>query len=176
MNHEFELKIQAWLDGEMSDQEAARIADLVANDPKAGALALELGTIRTAMAGNELLAPLPETREFHWSKIARQIESETSVAPGREGVSWAARWRKFVLPLGGVAALACTFALVLQQMRQPTFDEISATNQGMDAITFHDQSAGMTVVWLQDNSQSTDAAQPAKKAALDDANSDIETD
>ena len=176
MNHEFELKIQAWLDGEMSDQEAARIAELVANDPKASALALELGTARTAMAGNELLAPLPESREFHWSKIARQIERETPVAPSRQGVSWTARWRKFALPLGGVAALACTFAVVLQQMQQPTFDEISATNQGMDAVTFHDQSAGMTVVWLQDSSQATDSAQPAKKAVADEANSDIETD
>ena len=176
MNHDFELKIQAWLDGELSDQEAARVADLVAHDAKASALALELGTIRTAMAGNELPAPLPETREFHWSKIARQIERETPVAPRRESVSWAARWRKFVLPLGGIAALACTIALVLQQMQQPTFDEVSSTNQGMDAVTFHDQSAGMTVVWLQDNSQATDSAQPAQKAVVDEVNSDVETD
>ncbi len=164
MNHEFELKIQAWLDGELSDHEAARIADLVANDAKASALALELGTLRTAMAGNELIAPLPETREFHWSKIARQIERETPVAPHGEGVSWAARWRKFALPLGGIAALTCTFAVLLQQIKQPTFDEISATNQGMDAVTFHDQSAGMTVVWLQDSSQTTDSAPACPKS------------
>ncbi|HEY3854930.1 MAG TPA: hypothetical protein VGO67_11095 [Verrucomicrobiae bacterium] len=176
MNHEFELKIQAWLDGELSDKEAAQVAELVANDATASAMALELGTLRTAMAGNELPTPLPETREFYWSKIARQIERGAPVEPRRTGVSRVAQWRKFALPLGGIAALTCTFAVLLQQIQQPNFDEISATNQGMDAVTFHDQSAGMTVVWLQDNSQATDAVQPAQKAVVDEANSDVETD
>ncbi|HZM01666.1 MAG TPA: hypothetical protein VFC44_01470 [Candidatus Saccharimonadales bacterium] len=42
-----------------------------------------------------------------------------------------------------------------------TFDEISSTGEGMEAVTFHDQSAGMTVVWLQDPSQ---VEQPASDA------------
>ena len=54
MNHELELKIQAWVDGELSDQEATRIADLVARDAEAGAVAAELANLTTAMTGCEL--------------------------------------------------------------------------------------------------------------------------
>jgi hypothetical protein len=36
----------------------------------------------------------------------------------------------------------------------PIFDEISMTGDSMEAVTFHDQSAQMTVVWLQDNNPS----------------------
>jgi anti-sigma factor RsiW len=172
MNHELELKIQAWVDGELSDLEATRIADLVASDAEAGAIAAELGTLRTAMTGGELALTVPETREFYWNKIERGIQREATFAPSRPGDSWAARWRRFLLPLGGVAALACMFVMSVQQAQKPTFDEISATDQGMEAVTFHDQSDGMTVIWLQDSSQTSDAS----KSAPGDASSDIETD
>ncbi len=57
MKHEQELKIQAWLDGEMSNHEAARIADWVSRDAEAGELAAELGTVRKTMTENEVDGP-----------------------------------------------------------------------------------------------------------------------
>ena len=113
-----------------------------------------------------------ETRDFYWSKIEREIQRDTELVPSPSADSWAARWRRFILPLGGVAALACVFVLTLRQIQQPTFDEISATDQGMEAVTFHDQSDGMTVVWLQDSGQTSDTS----KSASADASSDTETD
>jgi anti-sigma factor RsiW len=173
MKHDLELKVQAWLDGELSDHDAERIAGWVASDAEASALVAELGTVRKAMVDNELIMPLPETREFHWSKIERQIERE-SLAPLRAPVSWLARWRQLVVPVSGVAALACVLILAVIQLQRPNFDEISATGDGMEAVTFHDQSAGMTVVWLQDSSQTSEAAPPAKPSASDDSSSDVE--
>ena len=175
MKHELELKVQAWLDGEMSDHEAARIADWVARDAEAGVLAAELGTVRKAMVSNELIAPLPETREFHWSKIERQIQRE-ALTLDRPPVSWLARWRRLLIPLGGVTALACVLTLTVKQMHRPAFDEISATGQGMEAVTFHDQSAEMTVVWLQDSSQTSGTTQPAKISVPDESHSDFDTE
>jgi anti-sigma factor RsiW len=176
MKHEMELKVQAWLDGETSDRKAARLADWIARDAEAGALAAELGSVRKAMVDNELTVPLPETREFHWSKIERQIQRE-ALAPRRASVSWSARFRHFLLPLTGAAALVFALTVGVKQMHQPAFDEISATDEGMDAVTFHDQSAEMTVVWLQNDSQTSGAAQqPAKNSAPADANSDTETE
>jgi len=175
MKHELELKVQAWLDGELSGREAARIADWVARDSEAGAMAAELGAIRKAMAHSELIVPLPESREFHWSKIERQIRQE-SFAANRPAVSWLIRWRRFLAPVAGVAALGCVLTLAVQQTPRPTFDEISSVDDSMEAVTFHDQSAGMTVVWLGDSSQTSETSQPAKTTVPDDVDSDVERD
>ena len=59
----------------------------------------------------------------------------------------------------------------------PTFDEISATDEGMEAVTFHDQSGQMTVVWLQDNSPQAAPEQPTRNAgapAEEPVDSDVE--
>lgn len=176
MKHELELKVQAWLDGEASDHEAARLAEWIARDSEAEALAAELKGVKGLMAGNEFSATTPDSREFYWSKIERQIQREAS-APRQGQVPWFARWRQFVLPVTGLAALVFVLTFAVRQAQQPTFDEISATDQGMDAVTFHDQSAGMTVVWLQDNSQPTATEQPsAQKTVPDDTSSDMDTE
>jgi hypothetical protein len=168
-----ELRLQAWVDGEMSGREAARMAEWVARDAEAGELAAHLRAVRAAMAHNEPVLALPETREFHWSKIERQIQREAVSAP-QTPISWLARWRRMMIPAGGVAALACVLALAVILIHRPTFDEICATDQGMEAVTFHDQSAQMTVVWLQDSGQASAAAQPANPATAEDTYPDVE--
>jgi hypothetical protein len=176
MKHELELKVQAWLDGEASDRDAARLADWIARDAEAGAVAAELGTVKKTMAGSELTPPVPDSREFYWSKIERQIQREAS-APRQEPISWAERWRRLLMPLAGATAFIFVLTFAIRQVQQPAFDEISSTDTGMDAVTFHDQSAEMTVVWLQDNSQPSGAAQhTADNATSDEANSDTDTE
>lgn len=175
MKQEMELKIQAWLDGETSNRDAARIAEWVLRDAEAGALAAELGAVKQKMLDGEANLRLPETREFFWSKIERQIQRE-ALPPRNASVSWVARWRRMLVPL--TAALIFVLTVAVNQIRQPAFDEVSDTNEGMEPVTFHDQSANMTVVWLQDNSQATGAAEPTaeKSTMADDANSDTETE
>ena len=73
MNLEFELKLQALLDGELPEREAAEVEARVKADPQAQALLDELRMTTTALRGNELERALPETREFFWSKIERTI-------------------------------------------------------------------------------------------------------
>ncbi len=161
MKHELELKVQAWLDGELPDLEARRMGELIAHDSEAAALAAELGCIRQAIFRQEAPVPVAESREFYWSKIQRQIEREARV--GRiERLPWIARLRRYTAPLAGAAALACLLLLAVVRGGSPAFDEISSTGDGMEAVTFHDQSAQMTVVWLQDSSAATDV-QPVQK-------------
>jgi len=161
MKHELELKVQAWLDGELPDHEARRMGEMIARDSEAAALAAELGCIRQAMFRQEAPVPLAESREFYWSKIQRQIEREATVR-GPEGVPWYARLHRYMGPLVGAAALACLLVLAIGRNGSPAFDEISSTGDGMEAVTFHDQSAQMTVVWLQDSSAATQV-QPVQK-------------
>jgi anti-sigma factor RsiW len=161
MKHELELKVQAWLDGELPDHEARRMGELIAHDSEAAALAAELGCIRQAMFRQEAPVPLAESREFYWSKIQRQIQREAAVRRPVD-VPWYARLRRYVGPLAGAAALGCILLLAVVRNGSPAFDEISSTGDGMEAVTFHDQSAQMTVVWLQDSSAATEV-QPVQK-------------
>ena len=78
INHETELELQAYLDGELSAGEAKAIADLLGRDAGAQALYQELRTAKSLLAGNELDRKLPESREFYWSKIQRQIDQVES--------------------------------------------------------------------------------------------------
>jgi anti-sigma factor RsiW len=161
MKHELELKVQAWLDGELPDHEARRMGELIAHDSEAAALAAELGCIRQAMFRQEAPVPLAESREFYWSKIQRQIQREAAVRRPVD-VPWYARLRRYMGPLAGAAALGCILLLAVVRNGSPAFDEISSTGDGMEAVTFHDQSAQMTVVWLQDSSAATEV-QPVQK-------------
>ena len=151
MKHELELKVQAGLDGELPDQEARRFGEWIARDAEACPIAPELGCVRPANLPQEAPGALGESREFYWSKIQRQIQHEadqrrTDAAP------WYERWRRYLAPISCAAALACVVLTAVWQSASPTFSEISSPGEEMEAVTFHDQSAQMTVVWLQDNS------------------------
>ena len=160
MKHEMELSLQAWLDGELPEHEARRVGEWIANDPEAGALLAELRSIKEVLPAYEPARRVPDTREFYWSQIRRQIESETPrPQPARQ--PWYARWHGYLLPLTGVAAVACALLVTLRHPLPPTFDEISSTSDVMEAVTYHDQSGQMTVVWLQDNTPQTAAENSA---------------
>lgn len=176
MNQNFELKLQAWLDGELSDQEARRLGEEIAGDAEATQLVAELRAIQRTLAGNELAVTVPETREFYWSKIERQIQREAAVLE-RARPSRPSTWVRWVSPLVGFSSLACMLALAFYQpFTPPSFDEISATGEGMEAVTYHDQSTGMTVVWLADSqeSQSTESATDVKSPDAPDPQVEME--
>jgi anti-sigma factor RsiW len=168
MNEEVQLKIQAWVDGELSGWQARNVAKLVERDAEAKALETELRQTKTALTGNEASVALPELREFYWNKIRLQIEREE--AAGQKRVSPAPSWdplaifRRMGLPLAGVAVAAAVALLTLTQFSAPLYEEVTTTSDEMTALTFHDQSAGMTVIWLQDKND-----QPATDENLSDS-------
>jgi hypothetical protein len=156
MNEELQLKIQAWVDGELSGWQARGVAKLVERDAEAKALAAELRQTKAALTGNETSVAVPELREFYFNKIRLQIEREE--AAGQKRVAPApsfdplAIFRRLALPLAGLAVACAVAMLSVNQFSAPaTIDEVSTTSDEMSALTFRDQSAGMTVVWLQDN-------------------------
>jgi anti-sigma factor RsiW len=162
MKHDLELKLQSWVDGELPERQARRVGQWIAHDPEAGALAAQLRHLKQVLPGNETAKVVPETRQFYWSQIERRIQHESLFkAPPRQ--PWFARWQGYLLPLTGLAAAACALVVIVRQTAPPTFDEISATSEGMEAVSFHDQSGQMTVVWLQDNTPQAAPEQPSQK-------------
>jgi anti-sigma factor RsiW len=151
---ESELKLQAWLDGELSAPEAQRIGRDIAGDAAASRLVAELQAVKSALAGGETAVTVPETREFYWSKIERQIQRQAP-APRQ------AAWLRWLSPLSGLVALACMAWLATGPFTTPGYD-ISSTGEGTaEAVTFHDQATGMTVVWLSGVEQPAPVEIPA---------------
>ena len=74
MDYDAQLKLQAFLDGELPEGEASKVTNWVARDREAAALLEELRNTRGALAGFEAGIQLPESREFFWSKVQRDIQ------------------------------------------------------------------------------------------------------
>ena len=81
MDYNAQLKLQAFLDGELPEAEASEVANWLARDREAAALLEELRNTRSALAGFEAEVRLPESREFFWSKIEREIQRLETPAP-----------------------------------------------------------------------------------------------
>lgn len=153
MNQEVQLKLQSYLDGELSAADRSEVETLLTQDASASALFSELSNTRVALKGNELEMRLPETREFYWSQIRREIERLES--PARVRPSARVSWQSlFSLPrLAAVAACAMIGLFLFNQQDPATFAhvrEVDAPSDEMGSITFRSEAEKMTVVYLFD--------------------------
>src|SRR5262245_42310519 len=107
MDIDAQLKLQAFLDGELPESEAREAANWVARDKEATALLGELRNTRQALAGAEPVMMLPESREFFWSKVRREIERQENQRPVAEPrkPSLLTQWRRFIVSAGAVAGV-----------------------------------------------------------------------
>ncbi len=113
MNDEIQMKIQAWVDGELSTKEAAAMAAYVATHPEAKATADSLRALHGAMAGSEVVRLVPETREFYFSTIQRGIELRDEDAQMPAAVTLWREWcRQWLVPVGGLAMLIAAILTV----------------------------------------------------------------
>jgi len=153
MKHELELKIQGYLDQELETVESREVAVLINRDPEAQRLHESLGATRRLLVEHEPEYKLPETREFYWSKIEREIRNQAA-APGPVR-TYALGWQNWWIRLAGaVASVAVLGVIILSSSRLRT--SVSTSNsqevespEDMSAITFHSEAANMTVVWVQ---------------------------
>jgi hypothetical protein len=80
MKQEDRLKIQAWLDGELAPQESRKMADLVDLDSEAKSATEELKILKNLLKSGENEEKIEDSRDFYWSQVQRQIESEKLTA------------------------------------------------------------------------------------------------
>lgn len=146
MDHDAQLKLQAFLDGELAEGEARMVAEGLARDPEGAALLAELRHTRQALAGFEAGVKLPESREFYWSKIEREIERVSKEAREPVPVPWIVRLRRVLVPAVTVALLALVGLLSSRHGASTPGVETALADSG--AFTYHDYSAGATLVWL----------------------------
>ena len=167
MNDDAQLKLQAYLDGELPAREAAEVKVWLDRNAEAQALFTELRNTQEALTGHEASVKLPESREFYWSKIEREIERQTraeSHAPRAPLATWL--WRSLI-PAG---TLAFVCALILRSgssQAAPEFTpEMELASDDMGAATFRSQETGLTSVWFYQRDPSSESTQPAPADAL----------
>jgi len=176
MNRELELKVQAWVDGELSEREARKVAKEVDSDREAQALVAELQMTKQILAGNEPEVLLAESRDFYWSKIRRAIEESTpaEAAPVAR-VSWAFSWRRMLAPLSGAAlVVVLTTVLSLNFFRHESVNdtlanlvEVENPSEHIGSISYRSPAEKMFVVWLYDKESDSDA-KPDMPELMDD--------
>jgi hypothetical protein len=152
MNVEVGIKLQAYLDGELTGREAQQVAALIETDAEARGLFGELQQVRSMVKTNEPELRLPESREFFWSKIEREIERVDVTAPVEAGTpAWILFFRRHMAAVGGVAVAAALVLFVGLQMNiiSPSLlEEIDNPLDDVGTFSFRSESQKMTLVWI----------------------------
>ena len=151
MTEEQQLKLQAFLDGELPEEDANEVAAWLARDAEATDLLAELRNTRKALADYEPALKLPESREFYWSKIQREIQRLEPIQAPAKSASVSALLRRLLVPLGAAAVLVIAGILAFQQFSNQgeiPRPQVNAILADVGAIHYRDQAQGMTVIWL----------------------------
>jgi anti-sigma factor RsiW len=149
MTEEQQLKLQAFLDGELPEKDTHQVAAWLARDAEATALLGELRNTRHALADFEPALKVPESREFYWSKIQREIERSTPAAAPVKSASLFTLFRRIVVPLAGVAVLVLGGIFAFHEFTGGQRSvQVNALLGDAGAFTYRDEAQSMTVVWL----------------------------
>lgn len=160
MNVEVGIKLQAYLDGELTGRDAQQVAALIESDAEARALCEELQNTHTMLNANEPEFRLPESREFFWSKIEREIE-RADIAPDERAPAWVLFFRRHLAAVGGatvVAALVLFAALQMNIISPSLLEEIDNPLDEVGTFSFRSESQKMTLVWISNPFAATDDA------------------
>ena len=155
MNIQSQLRLQAYVDGELSPAETQRVAAWLAEDPQARALTAELSQTQTMLKDNELRPKPPVSADFYWSQI------KTAIAPAEphrsrepEFMHWPLGWLwKWAVPVAGLAIIILAMLPVNTPPVAPSsyaggVMEIESALPDSNIITFRSDAEGISVVWM----------------------------
>jgi len=172
MTPDEQLKLQAFLDGELPEKDTREVAAWLARDADATSLLGELRNTRKALAdfgkpGSAGVSPasalkVPESREFYWSKIQREIERSTPMAAPVKSASLFTLFRRILMPLGAVAVLVLGGIFTFHEFAGGQHAvQVNALLGDAGAFTYRDEAQGMTVVWLSYPAENKFAEKPS---------------
>jgi anti-sigma-K factor RskA len=171
MKEETELKLLAYVDGELSQEEAAEVEALLYENRLAADMVGELRWTGTVMEGNDSSLKVPEGREFYWCKISRSIEFAAQQAERETRIgSSEPLWRRIWAPLAGFAAVALVMAINVSTPEGDNPAGASKETSGAAAAEpvwedasvyeYYDEKERMSVIWVtsgEENELSTPA-------------------
>jgi anti-sigma factor RsiW len=167
MNLDSGIRLQAYLDGELAGREAREVAAWIETDSEARAMLAELQETKELLHANEPELRLPESREFYWSKIERDITRLESTPSASRSPGWFQFARRHISALTGTSVAAALVLFVAFQMNwvsRDLFEEIENPLEDSGSFSFRSESQKMTLVWVSDAS-----ATPASSELSDPA-------
>lgn len=164
MKEDLQLKLQAYLDGELSSGDTQAIQGLLARDPAARDLLAELSNTRDAIVAHEATIKVPESREFYWSKIQREIGREPKSVPVAS-FSLAAWLHRALVPAGAAAGVVIAILLSLPQANG--VGDVTSTSSDTATFTYHNYATGTTLVWLDYGTVENDFSEMESDDTLD---------
>lgn len=151
-----QLKLQAYVDGQLPKTEVAEVEAWIARDREAAAAVTTVRHTKAALKSYEQTITLPESREFFWSKIERQIQGQeqrtaraasASAAPA----AWILALRRILVPAGALAAVVLAFSLASKQgglTGSPQQAVMEAAIGSPGTLTYRNFATRTTLVWL----------------------------
>ena len=145
-NTEQLLDLQAYVDGELTEERRRQVEAALPADLDAQELVTGLRQLGTLIRAHEPVATVPASREFYWSQIRRQIEAEQPKAPA---ASAALGWLRWLIPAMGVAAVAVVVSTqqVPREMTLAGGGDVTVVD--VSSTVFRSESDGVTVHWIQ---------------------------
>lgn len=156
MNEQEQLKLQAYLDGELTNRARNEVAGLLDAREDARELLRELQHTRAALRGGELERRLDCSREFYWNRIQREISAAAQEPGTPPAVAWFGWLRRhFAQAMGAGAALTLlVISLIVYYPQRVTAEsewEVLHPQTGM--VNLRDYQSGITVVMLYDRTK-----------------------
>jgi anti-sigma factor RsiW len=154
MNDREQLKVMAYVDGELAGADLIEAESLIARDADASALANELRMSRAVLRVNEPEAELPMPHAAYWAAIAREIEREPQPAFDWTLLARPAFWLRYLAPVAAVGVIL--FMAVLQTNPGSTAGdgEELFTSPEASAVVYQSDEQKMTVIWMQSDENS----------------------
>jgi anti-sigma factor RsiW len=156
MNRDTQLKVQAYLDNELSAGDARSVSKLISDDLAIRDLYAELKNTKDALVENEPAVGVSDSREFYWSQIQRRIASAERAPAPETARPW---WLRMLAPIAGTAALFAILLSVVNPARQEpvvasavqtAVAPLHKVEEAADVslFTFRSESEGVTLVWV----------------------------
>jgi len=154
MNRDQVFKVQAYLDGELTRSEAAKLEEGWLTTEAGNRLLEELRWTKDVLGENPPLQSVPETREFYWSRIERGIISAEATPP-RSNLLVMDFFRRWLAPASG-AALVCLLVLLAIQLFEFSpagtangqLARVESPSDAMDSFSFENKAEKVFVIWL----------------------------
>ena len=151
--NEIDLKIQALVDGELTESEAEKTRECMDNDVRLQILCAQLIQTKDLISKHEMPRILPESGYFYWTKIAQEIggvEPANQVSNNSLVIKWLFRR---LAPLLGIATIV--LLITLQQPSVPDLGiefksdhELELLDDDIEVMTFNSVDDSMSIVWL----------------------------
>ena len=135
MRNEDELRLQAWVDGEIHTNEDTSLAEWIKSHPKAREVFDEIRSIKTLLKAGEKPVKVRETREFYWAQIDRRIDAveiEKPYGVEEPASSWMIWCRQWLVPVGGLVAVLVLISM--NGMQLGVLPEIPAGTSGAGSL------------------------------------------